>query len=123
MVKFDKDEHREVFAYLDKSTVFQDAKAFNESPLNPRKCRIILAKIALLLIKNTKVSPQVLTRISYTRKRPIYSSQSRSFSSVQMYFTLTKIALRQMVYLAIKELAKIANDVMMVCLSLLLHLL
>jgi coatomer protein complex subunit gamma len=66
MGKFDKDERREVFANLDKTTVFQDAKAFNESPLNPRKCRVILAKICLLLSRNINVAPQEATELFFS---------------------------------------------------------
>ena len=31
--------------HLDKTQVFQDARAFNASPIQPKKCRIILTKI------------------------------------------------------------------------------
>jgi coatomer protein complex subunit gamma len=41
-----------VFFALDKSTVLQEARAFNETPINPRKCRLILTKIAYLLYQS-----------------------------------------------------------------------
>jgi coatomer subunit gamma len=33
----------------DKSTVMQEARVFNESPISPRKCRIVLTNILSLL--------------------------------------------------------------------------
>lgn len=35
--------------YHDKSTVLQEARVFNESPISPRKCRALLTRIVYLL--------------------------------------------------------------------------
>ena len=35
--------------FQDKTTVIQEARVFNESPISPRKCRILLTKIIYLL--------------------------------------------------------------------------
>ncbi|KAJ3270041.1 Coatomer subunit gamma-2 [Terramyces sp. JEL0728] len=67
--KNDDDKDANPYMNLEKSAVFQEARVFNEYPVNPKKCRIVLTKI---------------------------------------------VPLRQMVYLAIKELASVAEDVMMV---------
>jgi hypothetical protein len=45
-MNFDKkDEDSEVLFHLDKTQVFQEARAFNASSIQPKKCRIILTKI------------------------------------------------------------------------------
>lgn len=38
-----------LFYHLDKTTVLQEARAFNDSPINARKCRLLLTKIIYLL--------------------------------------------------------------------------
>jgi coatomer subunit gamma len=64
--KGEDDRDISIFANLDKSTVFQESRAFNESPLNPRKCRIILAKINVLLGRKVAVSAQEATEIFFS---------------------------------------------------------
>jgi len=45
-MNFDKnDEDSGALFHLDKTQVFQEARAFNASPIQPKKCRIILTKI------------------------------------------------------------------------------
>ena len=34
---------------MDKTTVLQEARAFNDSPVNIRKCRVLLTKLVYLL--------------------------------------------------------------------------
>lgn len=98
-----EDGETQLFSSLDKSTVFQESRAFNESPLNPRKCRIILAKITLLLLRGEPVGRPEATEL---------------FFSITKLFQCPDAALRQMTYLAIKELSALADDVMMVTSSL-----
>jgi hypothetical protein len=40
-----KDEDSGALFHLDKTQVFQDARAFNASPIQPKTCRVILMKI------------------------------------------------------------------------------
>ncbi|KAK9455975.1 adaptin N terminal region-domain-containing protein [Dipodascopsis uninucleata] len=87
-------------AVMDKMTVFQDCiSGFNASPIQPRRCRVLLTKLTYLLS----------TGDTFARAE-----------STQLFFSITKlfqhkdIALRQMVYLVIKELAASADDVIMV---------
>ena len=55
-MNFDKkDEDSGALFHLDKTQVFQDARAFNASPIQPKKCRIILTKI--------KCTPSALTQL------------------------------------------------------------
>lgn len=49
-----KDEGDGAVVRVDRTAVFQEARAFNQSPISPRKCRIILTKIALLLFSGEK---------------------------------------------------------------------
>jgi coatomer subunit gamma len=35
--------------YNNKTTIIQEARVFNESPINPRKCRSLLTRIVYLL--------------------------------------------------------------------------
>ena len=40
----------------DKTSVIQEARMFNDSPISPRKCRILLTKILYLLYRGEKFS-------------------------------------------------------------------
>lgn len=91
------------FANLDKTSVLQEARTFNDTPVNPRKCTHILTKILYLL------------------------NQGEQFGTVEAtdtFFAMTKlfqskdIVLRRMVYLGIKELSTVAEDVIIVTSSL-----
>ena len=45
----DNDGGVDFLTSIDKTTVLQDARAFNATPINPRKCRTILTRILWLL--------------------------------------------------------------------------
>jgi hypothetical protein len=52
IMNFDKkDEDNEAVFHLDKTQVFQEARVFNASPIQPKKCRILLTKIKRILSK------------------------------------------------------------------------
>jgi coatomer protein complex subunit gamma len=72
---------------------------FNSSPVSPRKCRILLTKITLLLFTGEKFPPNEATEL---------------FFGISKLFQNKDASLRQMVYLVIKELANTAEDVIMV---------
>ncbi|KAJ1925352.1 coatomer subunit gamma [Tieghemiomyces parasiticus] len=90
-------------ALLDKSTVLQEARTFNATPIMPRKCRILLAKIIYLLYQGETLGTLEATEL---------------FFSITKLFQNKDMSLRQMVYLAIKELSTISEDVIMVTSSL-----
>lgn len=97
---FKKDEETGVAHFMqDKTTVIQEARVFNESPISPRKCRILLTKIVYLLYSGETFGPQEATTL---------------FFGVTKLFQHKDSALRQMVYLVIKELSHLAQDVIMV---------
>lgn len=72
---------------------------FNTSPISPRRCRILLTKIALLLFTGEKFPTNEATSL---------------FFGISKLFQNKDAALRQMVYLIIKELSTEAEDVIMV---------
>ncbi|KAJ3317452.1 Coatomer subunit gamma-2, partial [Gonapodya sp. JEL0774] len=86
-----------VFLSLDKSTVLQEARAFHETPINPRKCRLILSKIAFLLYQSEPFGTKEATE---------------TFFAITKLFQNPDVSLRQMVYLVIKEMSQISEDAM-----------
>ena len=51
--------------YHDKTTVIQEARAFNESPISPRKCRALLTRIIYLLYVGETFSTQEATTLFF----------------------------------------------------------
>ncbi|KAI9677810.1 MAG: coatomer subunit gamma [Bathelium mastoideum] len=95
-----KDEDADgVTVKVDRTAVFQEARVFNSSPISPRKCRILLTKIALLL---------------FTGERFPTNEATELFFGISKLFQNKDASLRQMVYLVIKELAHSAEDVMVI---------
>ncbi|KAF9010306.1 Coatomer, gamma subunit [Hymenopellis radicata] len=85
--------------YNNKTTIIQEARVFNESPISPRKCRALLTRIVYLLYVGETFGTQEATEL---------------FFGTTKLFQHKDSALRQAVYLAIKELATTAEDVIMV---------
>ncbi|KAJ2735983.1 coatomer subunit gamma [Coemansia sp. BCRC 34962] len=88
---------------LDHSVVLQEARVFNETPIRPRQSRLLLAKIVFLLYRGDPMSTTEATNL---------------FFSITKLFQCKDMSLRQMVYLTIKELSTISEDVIMVTSSL-----
>lgn len=87
------------FLRVDRTSVFQEARLFNSSPIQPRRCRVLLTKIALLL---------------YTGERFPINEATTLFFGISKLFQNKDASLRQMVHLIIKELANSAEDIIMV---------
>lgn len=51
--------------YHDKSTVIQEARCFNESPIQPRKCRALLTRIVYLLYVGETFTTQEATTLFF----------------------------------------------------------
>ncbi|KAL8845260.1 MAG: hypothetical protein Q9176_000429 [Flavoplaca citrina] len=96
--KKDEDSDQTVVR-VDRTSVFQEARLFNSSPISPKQCRILLTKIALLL---------------FTGERFPTNEATSLFFGISKLFQNKDASLRQMVYLIIKELANTAEDVIMV---------
>lgn len=101
--KKDDETDGSIYSHADKSTVLQEARAFNETPINPRKCRTILTKILYLLYQSESFQTKEATE---------------TFFSITKLFQSQDIPLRQIVYVVIKELSTVAEDVIMVTSSL-----
>ncbi|KAH7037628.1 adaptin N terminal region-domain-containing protein [Microdochium trichocladiopsis] len=95
-----KDEDADLgLVKVDRTQVFQEARLFNSSPIQPRRCRILLTKIALLL---------------YTGESFPTNEATTLFFGISKLFQNKDASLRQMVHLVIKELAHSAEDIIMV---------
>ncbi|KAI8149508.1 adaptin N terminal region-domain-containing protein [Fennellomyces sp. T-0311] len=101
--KRDEDSDVGLLYHIDKTVVLQEARAFNDSPINTRKCRVLLTKIIYLLYLGEPFNTKEATDL---------------FFNVIKLFQSKDTSLRQMMYLVIKELSGIAEDVIMVTQSL-----
>ncbi|XP_063394004.1 coatomer subunit gamma-2-like [Cydia fagiglandana] len=103
----DKKEEEEgggnLFQNLDKTTLIQEARYFNSTPVNPRKCILILSKILYLLNQGEKLTTHEATDM---------------FFATTKLFQSKDVMLRRLVYLCIKELSSMAQDVIIVTSSL-----
>lgn len=102
--KKDDDEFEAMpFQGLDKGLVLQEKRAFNETPLNPRKCCHLLTKILYLLTQGETFSTHEATDL---------------FFAVTKLFQSKDIILRRIVYQVLKELSVYAEDVIIIISSL-----
>lgn len=84
----------------DKMTVFQDClQAFNASPVQAKRCRLLISRLLRLIYHGETFPSQEATTL---------------FFSISKLFQHKDSSLRQLVYLAIKELSAISDDVLMV---------
>ncbi|XP_043656290.1 coatomer subunit gamma isoform X1 [Drosophila teissieri] len=88
---------------LEKTSVLQETRTFNETPVNPRKCIHILTKILYLINQGEQLVAREATDC---------------FFAMTKLFQSKDVVLRRMVYLGIKELSSIAEDVIIVTSSL-----
>ncbi|KAK2173712.1 hypothetical protein NP493_854g00017 [Ridgeia piscesae] len=91
------------FYNLEKSTVLQEARTFNETPIKIRKCCHILTKILYLINQGEHIGTTEATE---------------AFFAMTKLFQSKDVTLRRMVYLCIKEMATISEDVIIVTSSL-----
>ncbi|EAU92615.1 coatomer subunit gamma [Coprinopsis cinerea okayama7 len=85
--------------YNNKTTIIQEARVFNDTPVSARKCRALLTRIVYLLYIGETFGTQEATTLFFGTTKLFQNKDS---------------GLRQAVYLAIKELATTAEDVIMV---------
>lgn len=101
--KEEEDGSGNPFQNLDKTSVLQEARTFNDTPVNPRKCTHILTKILYLLNQGEQLGATEATEV---------------FFAMTKLFQSRDVVLRRMVYLGIKELSSLAEDVIIVTSSL-----
>lgn len=83
----------------DKMTIYQDCMSeFNESPINSKRCRLLISRLLRLLAQGETFPENEATAL---------------FFSISKLFQHQNDSLRQAVYLAIKELSGISEDVLM----------
>lgn len=75
------------------------ARAFNDTPINARKCTLILTKLLYLRQQGESIGRNEATE---------------AFFAVTKLWQSKDANLRRLVYLAIKELCDISNDVIIV---------
>jgi coatomer protein complex subunit gamma len=59
------EEHGVGSFYNDKSTIIQEARVFNESPISPRKCRALLTRVVYLLYLGDSFGTQEATNLFF----------------------------------------------------------
>lgn len=101
--KDDEDGGVNPFANLDKATVLQEARTFNETPINNRKCTTILTKILFILNQGEQLGTTEATE---------------AFFAMTKLFQSKDLTVRRLCYLTIKEMADISEDVIIVTSSL-----
>lgn len=92
-----------MFAQMDKALLVQEAKVFNETPLRIEKCTLVLTKVLFLLYQGETFNSKDATSL---------------FFSITKSFQSKDTNIRPLLYLAIKELSRSANDIIMVISSL-----
>lgn len=55
-----------IFTNLNKTLVIQDAQVFNETPLNPRRCNMILMKLLYLLYQGESFTGKEATMVFFS---------------------------------------------------------
>eukprot|EP00118_Oscarella_pearsei_P025200 m.307724 g.307724 ORF g.307724 m.307724 type:complete len:877 (+) comp42710_c0_seq1:41-2671(+) len=91
------------FHRLDKTSVLQEARRFNETPINVRRCCHTLTKILYVINQGENISAAEATQ---------------AFFAMTKLFQSQDVTLRRMCYLTIKEMATLADDVIIVTSSL-----
>ncbi|XP_052780157.1 coatomer subunit gamma-2-like [Mya arenaria] len=108
MLRRDKKEEEDgggnPFYNLDKTSVLQEARTFNETPINPRKCGLILTKLLYMINQGDQT-------IGSTEATEAFFAMTKLFQSKDQ-------TLRRLMYMGIKDMSKIANDVIIVTSSL-----
>lgn len=99
----DDDDIFNQYRNADKTSVLQETRMFNETPVNARKCTRVLTKILYLLNQG-----EVL----------VSREATDCFFAMTKLFQSKDVVMRRMVYLGIKELSNVAEDVIIVTSSL-----
>lgn len=76
------------FSSLDKGTVLQEKNAFNETPLNPRKCCQILTKLLFLVSRGEKFTKIEATEVFFAVTKLFQSKDVINFSLLKILIFL-----------------------------------
>ena len=81
MAAFSKKEEEGISSYYNnKTTVIQEARVFNESPISPRKCRALLTRIVYLLYIGENFGTQEATTLFFGTTKLFQHKDVRSWS-------------------------------------------
>ena len=98
----------DLFESVEKTRVVQDMRLFSQSPLDMRRCCLLIAKTLYLLYTTTQGHPDSFTRAEST---VIFFAASKAFQCKDSL-------LRRLTLLLVRELAERADDVIIVISSL-----
>ncbi|PRP84210.1 hypothetical protein PROFUN_08410 [Planoprotostelium fungivorum] len=101
--KKDDDESYVPFQGLEKGALLQERRILNETPLNPKKCCQFATKLLYLVEQGEKFTKTEATEV---------------FFAITKLFQSKDIPLRRMVYLVLKALIPMSDDVIIVIASL-----
>lgn len=74
--------------YNNKTTILQEARVFNESPISPRKCRALLTRIVYLLYFGESFGTQEATTLFFGTTK-LFQHKDVSFPDRRAYVTYT----------------------------------
>ncbi|KAF2075932.1 hypothetical protein CYY_002780 [Polysphondylium violaceum] len=103
VVKKDDDESELVFENLEKGQVIQEKRAFNETPVHPRKCSLVISQFLYLLSRGDTFTTTEATEI---------------FFAATKLFQSKDIPLRRLMWLLLKEFSLLSQDAIIVISSL-----
>lgn len=93
----------ETFRMLDKNIILQEVRYFNSNQVDAKKCILILSKTLIMLNQGVHLTTEEATTI---------------FFAITRLFQSKDVMLRRLVYLSIKELSSLAQNVFIVSCSL-----
>ena len=99
----DEGEHIMPFQNMEKGIVLQETRIFGDTPLNVRKCCHLLTKVLFLVARGDDLTTKEATDV---------------FFSITKLFQSQDVFLRRLVFLTLKELTPMAEDVIIVISSL-----
>ena len=91
------------FVGLDKGIVIQETKAFSETPLNIRRCCVLLTKILYLILQGDHFSKNDVTNV---------------FFAITKLFQCKNLFLRRLVFLTLKEISVLDDSAIIIFSSL-----
>jgi len=103
MKKYEEDGGGNPYHAVDKTSVLQEARVFNETPVNVKRSTHVLTKILYLLNQGEVLAAKEATD---------------AFFAMTKLFQSNDLVLRRLVYLGIKELCGVAEDTIIVTSSL-----
>ena len=101
--------------------MLQETRIFNDNVINSRKCATVLTKVLCIMnqVRLRKIERPPVEIISIVRIK-FQGVTMNSTEATEVFFATTKlfqskdVSLRRLVYLAIKEMSTIADDVIIV---------